>query len=83
MTIFETINIKVTGLTCIIWHMKGNSPVQAQNQEVQIVTNTNTCSQSQIVQEMTQAKFGVGEYLTGFWIIIILVEVPDVTGIKE
>ena len=54
--ILETTDVEVTRLTSIVRHVKTDTPVETDNQEVKVVTNTDACAKSQFTEEVLEPE---------------------------
>ena len=59
-SVLEFRYIIVSTLFGIVWHMKGKTEVQSQNQEGKVITNSDSSSQCYAVKEMSETEFCTG-----------------------
>ena len=84
MATLEALHIIEARLACIVRHMQCQAPIQANNQEIQVVTDAKTCTYSLLTEEVAELKatwlincvhIGIAE--AGTWLC------PHITGIEE
>ena len=56
-SVLEFRDIIVSTLFGVVWHMKGKTEVQSQNQERKVITNSDSSSQCYAVKEMSETEF--------------------------
>ena len=83
LTILETTHIKEAALASLVGHMKGDTPVDTDNQEVEVVAQTDTSANGKFLEEVLHLKLrtliecGIGV------VTLIILEVPHVTYVEE
>ena len=63
--------------------MQTQSPVESQNEEVEVVAQSETCSQCYLLGEVLQTEARILEDVVCGIVIVVLIEIPYVTGIEE
>ena len=59
-SVLEFRDIIVSPLFGVVWHMKGKTEVQSQNQEGKVIKNNYSSSQCNAVKEMPEIEFCTG-----------------------
>lgn len=83
LIVLEAVVVEIARLARIERHVQTDTPIETQNEEIEVVTQSDTGVQRQIVEETAKRELTIGKYSTGVFVLIILIEVPDVTGIEE
>ena len=64
--------------------MQCEAPIKTENEEVEVITQSDTCSQCHITEEILQRELGVLIAVLSFIQIVgAVLEVPYITGIQE
>ena len=83
LTILETSHIKEAALASLVGHMKGDTPVDTDNQEVEIVAQADTCADGELLEEILHLKLCTLVECSIGVIALIILEVPHVTYVEE
>ena len=74
--IFELADVKVGGNACVVGNMDADTEVETQDEEVEVVTDAETCTDSKVFEEFTGSEFSTR-------MIRVVVHKPHVTGIDK
>ncbi len=84
LAVLEAIEVKETRLSRFVRNMQCKAPIKTENEEVEVVTQSDTCSQCHITEEILQGELGVLIAVLPFIQIVgTVLEVPHITGIQE
>ena len=75
-TVFEPGNVVITALAGVVGYVEGDTPVQTQHKEGEVVADTYTCAQRNAVEELAGIDIATG---AGF----VLAHEPYVAGVEE
>ena len=76
LAVLEAGDVVITRTARFVRHMEGDSPVEAENQEGEVVADAYTRAQGDVVEETLEGELGFG---TGF----VLTHQPYVARIEE
>lgn len=79
MGVFEAIDVIEAGLAGVVWYMEADSPVEAQDEEAEVVADAHTSTHRNVTEETVEAELTLGKAR----ITITLTEVPHITRIEE
>ena len=84
LAVLEAVNVKEARLSCLVRYMQCKAPIKTENEEVEVITQSDTCSQCHITEEILQRELGVLIAVLSFIQIVgTVLEVPYITGIQE
>lgn len=49
MTVLKPADVVVAALSRIVWHVETNTPVETEDEELEVVTHTDTCAKSHLL----------------------------------
>ena len=75
-SVLEVRYVVVFGDSCFVRYVQGYSPVEAKYKERQVVSDTQTCSQCNIVEELVERKLRIGT-------CFVFPHQPYVSGIEK
>ena len=56
LVLLESIGIEEARLACFVRHVETDSPVETDDEEIEVVTDTNTCADSHLAEEILQTE---------------------------
>ena len=59
MATLETLDVIEAGLACIVWQVEGNTPIETDNEEAEVVADAKTCAEGLLTEEVAQLKVAV------------------------
>ena len=74
--IFELTNVEVGGNACVVGDMDADTEVETQDEEVEVVTDAETCTDSKVFEEFTGSEFSTR-------MIRVVVHEPHIASIDK
>ena len=80
----ELVNVVESALGCLVGNMQADTPVDAKNEEVEVVTQSHASTQGHLLEELTKTESAVDIADSKHLIVHVeILESPHVAGIEE